>query len=170
MDISQVIFILVALISLIAALFVVTSRNLVHSAFWLILTLFGVAILYVLLNAGFFSVVQVVVYIGAISILFIFAVMLTRRVMKDTGAQNNSYWWLAALIALGFFGGLAAMLLKIPAVNATPSELSVDAEPLRHLGMALVAPDGFLLPFELASVLLVAAMIGAIFVSVEKKR
>jgi len=167
---DQIIFILVAIISLVAALFVVTSRNLIHSAFWLILTLFGVAVLYVLLQAGFFSVVQVIVYIGAISILFIFAVMLTRNVMQDTGSQNNANWWVGALIALVFFGGLTYMLLGVPGFDAKAPEMQAGIDPLRQLGMELVSPDGYLLPFELASVLLVAAMIGAIYVSWEKKR
>jgi NADH-quinone oxidoreductase subunit J len=75
---EQIIFIAAATVTLVAAFFVVSTKNLIHSAFWLILALFGVAVTYVLLQAGFFAVVQVVVYIGAISILFIFAAMLTR--------------------------------------------------------------------------------------------
>ena len=89
MSAEQIIFIIVAAVTLVAGLSVVTSRNLIHSALWLILTLFGVAIFYVLLDAGFFAVIQVIIYIGAIAILFIFAAMLTRRVMQDTGPQTN---------------------------------------------------------------------------------
>jgi hypothetical protein len=87
MSVMQLIFIIIAAISLGGALMVVTTRNLVHAALWLILTLFGVAVLFVLLNAGFLAIVQVVVYIGAIAILMIFAIMLTRQVM---GGVDNT--------------------------------------------------------------------------------
>ena len=72
---DQIVFLIVALVTLFSGLMVVTTRNLVHAALWLVATLFGVAITYALLNASFLAVVQVVVYIGAIAILFIFAVM-----------------------------------------------------------------------------------------------
>lgn len=73
-------------------------------------TLFGVAVMYALLDAGFLAVVQVVVYIGAIAILFIFAVMLTRKEMRDQGPQLNSGWWMSALLAVLTFGALVSML------------------------------------------------------------
>jgi NADH-quinone oxidoreductase subunit J len=167
---EQLIFIIVAVVTLGAALSVVTSRNLIHSALWLILTLFGVAIFYVLLEAGFFAVVQVVIYIGAIAILFIFAAMLTRRVMQDTGSQSNSNWWLGALIALLLFAGITLVLINWQGFTASAPELANPGERLSQLGQALVSPDQYVLPFELASVLLVAAMIGAIFVAGEKKQ
>src|SRR5574338_576454 len=106
----QIIFILVALFTLVSGLMVVTTRNLVHAAFWLVATLFGVAVAYALLNATFLAVVQVVVYIGAIAILFIFAVMLTRKDVRDQGPQLNQGWWLSAILSVLTFGGLAAML------------------------------------------------------------
>jgi NADH-quinone oxidoreductase subunit J len=167
---EQLIFIVVGGVTLVAALSVVTSRNLIHSALWLILALFGVAIFYVLLNAGFFAVVQVVIYIGAIAILFIFAAMLTRRVMQDTGPQSNSNWWIGALIALLLLAGLAFILINWQGFATPESDLANQSGRLSQLGLALVSPDQYLLPFELASVLLVAAMIGAIFVSGEKKQ
>jgi NADH-quinone oxidoreductase subunit J len=169
MTAEQIIFVIVAAVTLIAGLSVVTSRNLIHSALWLILTLFGVAIFYVLLNAGFFAVIQVIIYIGAIAILFIFAAMLTRRVMQDTGPQTNRNWWLGALIALLLFAGIVLVLVNWQGFS-TPSRDLLDAsERINQLGLALVSPDQYVLPFELASILLVAAMIGAIFVAGEKK-
>jgi len=167
---EQIIFIAASAVTLVAALFVVSAKNLIHSAFWLILALFGVAVTYVLLQAGFFAVVQVVVYIGAISILFIFTAMLTRRVMQDTGPQNNANWWLGALIALVLFAGLTFMLLKVPGISDGSPAMAEGANPLQLLGIQLVSADGYLLPFELASVLLVAAMIGAIYVAWERKK
>jgi NADH-quinone oxidoreductase subunit J len=170
MSAEQIIFLVIAVITLIAGLSVVTSRNLIHSALWLILTLSGIAVFYVLLDAGFFAVIQVVVYIGAIAILFIFAAMLTRRVMQDSGPQSNSNWWLGALVAILFFAGIALIFINWQDFETLQPELADSSGKLSELGLALVSPDQYVLPFELASVLLVAGMIGAIFVAGEKKQ
>ena len=170
MTVEQIIFLVVAIVTLVAAIAVVTSRNLIHSALWLILTLFGVAVFYVLLDAGFFAVIQVIVYIGAIAILFIFAAMLTRRLMQDTGPQSNSNWWLGALIALLLLGGISLVLISWQGFTTPKPILTGQSGQLSQLGLALVSPDQYVLPFELASVLLVAGMIGAIFVAGDKKQ
>src|SRR5512140_2168474 len=94
----QIIFLIVAAVILGSAILVVTTRNLIHSALWLIVTLFGVAVLYAVLNAGFLAVVQVVIYIGAIAILFIFAVMLTRTDLRDRTPQLSRAWWLNLIL------------------------------------------------------------------------
>jgi len=108
--------------------------------------------------------VQVAVYIGAIAILIIFTVMLTRRVMSDSGAQANRNWWLAIFIALLMFGAVVALLAQIPAWwQAAPPALAATADFLvEDLGAALVDPGRYVVPFEVASVLLLAALIGAI--------
>jgi len=165
----HILFLIIAVVTLGAALMVVTSRNLVHSALWLILTLFGIAIFYVLLNAGFLAVVQVVVYIGAIAILIIFAVMMTRRLVADSAPQTNSGWWLAGVLALVLFVSLAWMFTSWEGFSDPAPALTASANPLKELGMALVAPNLYVLPFELASVLLLAALIGSIIIAWEKK-
>lgn len=165
----QIIFIIVAAITLGAAIMVVTSRNLVHAALWLILVLFGVAVFFVLMNAGFLAMAQVVIYIGAIAILMIFTIMLTRRVAKDIGEQINSNWWGAGILSLIMFGGLVWMLFQWRNLNMKLPEIPASSDSLRQLGEGLVSPNAFLLPFEVASVLLVAALIGAIMVAWERK-
>lgn len=170
MDPIQIIFILTAAITLGAGLMVVTTRNLVHAALWLILSLFGISVMYVLLNAGFLAVAQVVIYIGAIAILMIFAVMLTRNIAQDVGPQSNQYWPWAALIAIVFFGGIAWVLTNWSGFSALLPEMSSRADPLRELGVALVSPNAYVLPFEVASVLLLAALIGAIMISWDRNR
>ena len=165
----QIIFILVAAITLGGAVMVVTVRNLVHAALWLILSLFGIAVMFALLNAGFLAVVQVVIYIGAIAILMIFAIMLTRRVMQDVGSQLNPGWWIAGLLSVVLFGGLVWMLEKWEDFYLRMPVLAADADPLRLLGQALVSPNAYVLPFELASVLLLAALVGAIMVASERQ-
>src|SRR5215813_11784382 len=117
--VDQILFLLAALVTLAAALTVVTARNLVHAALALIATFFGVAILFVLLQAGFLATVQVVLYIGAIAILIIFAIMLTRRVMQDSGPQTNQQWWLAGLLSLALFAALWVVFQQVPVFQNT---------------------------------------------------
>lgn len=165
----QILFILVAAVTLGAALMVVLAGNLIHSALWLIVSLFGIAVFYVLLNASFLAVAQVVVYIGAIAILMIFAIMLTRRIATDVGPRLNSNWaWALGLSAL-LFGGLAWMLSNWQGFALTAPDIGPANDSLRQLGQALVSPNAYILPFELASVLLLAALVGAIIVAWDRK-
>jgi NADH-quinone oxidoreductase subunit J len=166
---AQIIFLVVALYTLGSALMVVTTRNLVHAALWLVSTLFGVAVIYALLNASFIAVVQVVVYIGAIAILFIFAVMLTRKDMRDTGVQMNRNWWLGILVAALAFAGLTTLLSSWSGFTKTAAELPAGFDAISLLGEALVSPEAYVLPFEVASVLLLAALVGAVYVAFNKK-
>jgi NADH-quinone oxidoreductase subunit J len=116
--------------------------------------------------------VQVVLYIGAIAILIIFAIMLTRRVMQDTGPQTNRAWWLAALMAAVLFVALLVSLGAVPAlqnVTAPAQALPSQEDSLRQLGFAFVDPNQYLLPFELASVLLLVALVGSIVIAADRK-
>lgn len=169
MTAQQIIFLIVAAFTLGSASMVVTTRHLVHAALWLVSTLFGVAVIYALLNANFIAVVQVVIYIGAIAILFIFAVMLTRRDMRDSGPQMNKNWWLGGLVAALAFAGLVFLLQGWSGFSGTAAELPSGFEPVSLLGEALVSPEAYVLPFEIASVLLLAALVGAVYVAFNKK-
>lgn len=163
----QILFIIIAGITLGCALMVVTSRNLVHSALWLVAALFGVAIVFAILQAGFLAVVQVVIYIGAIAVLIIFAIMLTRRIAQDIGPRFNENWAWALAVALVAFVALGWMLASQPLAHTPLVPLDTRVDPVVLLGAALVSK--YMLPFELASVLLLAALIGAIVVAWEKK-
>jgi NADH-quinone oxidoreductase subunit J len=169
MSALQFIFILIAAATLGAAIMVVTARNLVHAALWLVVALFGVAVVFALLNAGFLAVAQVVIYIGAIAILMIFVIMLTRRVASESTPQVNPNWVWGLLVAIVGFGGLVWMMTSWKGFATPLSEMSARADPLRDLGTALVSPNAYVLPFEVASVLLLAALIGAIMVAWERK-
>jgi NADH-quinone oxidoreductase subunit J len=164
MEPLKLIFLATAGVTLLSALRVVTSRKLVHAALWLVLTLAMVSVLFVLLNAPFLAIVQVVIYIGAIAILIIFAVMLTRRSMDDTGPQTTRRWWLAALIAAAMLAGILLLVVSHPAASIVPAG-EPPQDSVRQLGVGLASVGGYVLPFELASVLLLAALIGAIFVA-----
>lgn len=166
MTLLQVVFLVISVIIVVAALMTVSSPNLVHSALWLILALAGVAAIFVLLEANFLAVVQVAVYIDAIAILIVIAVMLTRRAMQETERQVNRSWLLAAFAAFLVFSGILALLSQVPQLAATPSDLAESSEfYLQELGKSLVNVDQFVIPFEVASVLLLAALIGAIFIA-----
>jgi NADH-quinone oxidoreductase subunit J len=160
-----ILFLITAMVILASAVMVVSTRNLVHAALWLVSALFGVAVLYALLNAGFLAVVQVVIYIGAIAILFIFAVMLTRREMRDTGPGLNKNWWVSALMSILTFGGLAYLLSSWSGFSQTSAAIPSGFDAVSALGEALISPEAFVLPFEVASVLLVAALVGAVYIA-----
>jgi len=166
---EQIIFLLVALFTLGSGFMVVTTRNLVHAALWLVATLFGVAVAFALLNAAFLAVVQVVVYIGAIAILFIFAVMLTRKDMRDQGPQMNPNWWVGALLSVLTFVGLFFLLQGWSGLSTTAADIPSGFDSISELGNALVSPNAYVLPFEVASVLLVAALVGAVYVAFNRK-
>jgi NADH-quinone oxidoreductase subunit J len=169
MTAEQIIFLIVGAVTLLAGLMVVTVRNLVHAALWLVATLFGVAIVYALLNAGFIAVVQVVVYIGAIAILFIFAVMLTRRQAADTGPALNKNWWGGALMSVLTFAGLAYLLQGWSGFSKQAAAIPSGFDAVSQLGNVLTSPQGYVLPFEVASVLLLAALVGAVYLAFNKK-
>jgi len=166
---EQIIFLLVALFTLGSGFMVVTTGNLVHAALWLVSTLFGVAVTYALLSATFLAVVQVVVYIGAIAILFIFAVMLTRKDMRDQGPQMNRNWWVGALLSVLTFVGLFFLLQGWSGLSKTAADIPAGFDSISELGNALVSPNAYVLPFEVASVLLVAALVGAVYVAFNRK-
>jgi NADH-quinone oxidoreductase subunit J len=167
---TQILFIVVAAATLGAALMVVTARNMMHAALWLIAALFGIAVVYVLLSAGFLAIAQVVIYIGAIATLMIFVVMMTRRIVQENVRQTNRNWWLAAIVSVVLFGGLAWMLSAWGDFYSRAPDLPAGANPLVDLGQALVSPNAYILPFELASVLLLAAMVGSIMIAWERGR
>ena len=165
----QILFLITAVVSLGAALMVVTTKNMIHAALWLILTLFGVAVFFVLLNAGFLAVAQVVIYIGAIAILMIFAIMMTRNIADLSETQINRNWPWALIIGILLFAGLVSILYFWPGTSSSATPMSPETEPISQLGQALVAPNAYLIPFEVASVLLLAALIGAIYIAWDRK-
>jgi NADH-quinone oxidoreductase subunit J len=165
----QIVFIIIAAVTLGSALMVVSARRVMHSALWLVLTLLGVAILFALLDSRFFVVVQVIVYIGAIAILIIFAVMLTRHAMSDEGSPLNRYWWAGALVAAVFLASLIGILSTWSNFSTQARTATQGGENLVTLGLSFVDPSGYLVPFEVASVMLLAALIGAVYVALERR-
>jgi NADH-quinone oxidoreductase subunit J len=146
--------------TLIGALGVVTARNIFAGGLWLVLSFVGVAGLYVLLEAPFLAAAQVLIYAGAVAVLILFAIMLTRRVMSDTGGgQTNNQWAIAAFVALMLF----VVLLGATGQAWEISTKSPPADIVTAMGQAFLGP--YLLPFEIVSVLLLAALIGSIIIA-----
>ena len=145
-----------------------------HAALWLVVALLGVAVVFVTLETGFFAVVQVIIYIGAIATLIIFAVMLTRRDLRESAQQTTAGAWLAGVLALVVVGGLVAALSGWELFSATRPGIDTSAATevlqIGELGRLLVSPDAFAIPFEVASVLLIGALIGAIYVANEQRK
>ena len=144
------------MLTLVSAFFVISNRNIVHSAFFLIFTFFGVAGLYVLLGADFVAIVQVIVYIGGILILMLFGVMLTNKI-TNVEIKSGTINLLPATIAIGLFSGalLAAMLNSD--WKTMPAQAPVPTTAL--LGNMLI--QDYLLIFELLGIILLIALIGA---------
>jgi NADH-quinone oxidoreductase subunit J len=168
MTAQQAFFLFFALVTLIAGLRVVTARNLFHAAIWLVLALAGVAALFAVLDAGLLAAVQVLIYIGAIAILIIFAIMLTRGMMTPERRRLNSWSSTGALMSLVLLIVLVQAIIAFPWVTPGADLAEPPADSVVTLGTALVDPNQFVLPFELASVLLLVALIGSIFVARER--
>ncbi len=159
-DISTLAFWLLAAMTIAAAGAVVLLKNIVHSALYLVLTFVGVAGIYVLLQAEFLAAVQVLVYAGAVAVLIVFAVMLTRR--GDIRASNlfNINYLAAAVVSLALFM-VITMATGRMAWMATPGQA-----PASNVGAIADAFLGrFAIPFEIAAVLLLVAIVGAILLA-----
>ena len=166
---QQFFFLITAAVILFAATMTIVSRKMMHSALWFVLALLGVAVIFAMLEASFFAVVQVLVYVGAIAILIIFSVMLTRKAMEDAGPQVNKTWVVSVLIViLTAIGGFLAFR-SWGVLRTFPTELLSAQYDIGELGLALVDPQRFALPFEVTSILLLAALVGAIFIAYRGK-
>ncbi|PKO06940.1 MAG: NADH-quinone oxidoreductase subunit J [Chloroflexi bacterium HGW-Chloroflexi-3] len=166
----QIVFLLVSLVTIISAIFVVSLRKIFHAALWLIVTLMGVAIIFALLEASFFAAVQILVYIGAIAIILIFAIMLTRNIMSDEEMQINRSWGIVLLLVLIFSVIFISQLSSSAVINTTLVPLEFQGqESIIAFGVGLLDPAGYALPFELASLLLLGALVGGVYIAMDKK-
>ncbi|MGH2684682.1 MAG: NADH-quinone oxidoreductase subunit J family protein [Actinomycetota bacterium] len=142
---------------IVAALKVVTTSNIVHAALWLVAVLAGIAANFILLAAEFVAAAQVLVYIGAIVVLFLFGIMLTRAPMGKAPDLNSDQWPVAVIVALTLAGTLGYVLIDAFGDEELPERLQGGTG---EVGDAIFST--FLIPFEVVSVLLLAALIGAI--------
>jgi NADH-quinone oxidoreductase subunit J len=156
MPVYSIIFYLFAAITVLSAFFVVTTRNIIHSAYYLLFTLFGIAGIYVLLGADFIAIVQLVVYIGGILILLLFGVMLTNKV-THVQIKSGTIKIIPATLAVALFAGILAMTLLNSKWKTVNSEMPLSTT--HSLGLLLLQQYGVV--FELLGILLLIALIGA---------
>ncbi|MFZ5981064.1 MAG: NADH-quinone oxidoreductase subunit J [Candidatus Zixiibacteriota bacterium] len=160
-----IIFWILSFVIIISAAMVVTLKNIFHSALFLIMCLFAVAGIYILLHAEFLAAAQVLIYVGAVAILIIFAIMLTSNLAGRAIVQSNKN----ALVA--FFACLAFIIFAIFMIRLTDvwvyARTVLPADNIVTIGKLLMTE--FMLPFEVVSVLMLAAMIGAIVLAREDK-
>jgi len=157
------IFWLISIVMLFSGFMVVTLKNIFHCALYLVLCLFSVAGLFILLDAEFLAAAQVLIYVGAVAILMIFAIMLSTDLASQRVTQTSKNSPMVAFICI-FFAFSSAFLAKVttgqlPALWNNVKD-SLPAENIFTIGSLLMTD--FMLPFEVVSILLLAAMIGAI--------
>src|SRR3954462_1683577 len=154
--------IVIAIVTLSGALAAALLRKLIHAALCLVIAFFGIALFYFFLGAEFVGLVQVFVYVGAVAVLIVFTILLTRREEGGIGGFN----WGGALVALAVFAGLAWTILKTPATAvAAPA---IESLTVKRIGEALMT--GYVWPLPCGGLLLTAALIGALVLVMEEKR
>ncbi len=165
MNLYDIIFYLFAAITIISGFAVVSSKNIVHAAFNLLFTFFGVTGIYVLLGADFIAVVQVIVYIGGILILLLFGVMLTNKI-TSVDIKSGTLHVIPAVLGVGIFAGVLISLMY-----TTNWKTSVLSDPgnttIYNLGKLLITD--YVLIFELLGILLLVALIGAASIARREK-
>jgi NADH-quinone oxidoreductase subunit J len=161
---QQIAFATLALAMALSAVRMVTTKNLVHAALYLTVVLAGAAGIYILLAAEFVAVTQVLVYIGAIVVLMLFGLFLTRAPLGTAQDLDNNQRWLAAVISLFLFGVLAATLQRgFKGQHVTPTVLADGGSNTAAIGVSIF--HDFVVPFEVASILLLAALVGAVVIA-----
>lgn len=160
MNITEILFWILSGIALVSALIVVTSKHPVYSVLALIITFFCISGHYILLNAQFLAIVNIIVYAGAIMVLFLFVIMLM-NLGKDTEPQKNKWLKLAGAVAGG-----TLLLVMVAALRSTEERMTQlgtgDIGLIQNLGKVLFTD--YVVPFEIASILFLSAMVGAVVI------
>lgn len=160
MGITEILFWLLAIVTLFSALMVITSKHPVYSVLWLIITFFTISGHYILLNAQFLAVVNIIVYAGAIMVLFLFVLMLM-NLTKDTEPQKSKWLKIAGALAGG-----SLLLVLIAALKSTDQQMTDlgtgNIGLIQNLGKVLFTD--YVVPFEISSILFLSAMVGAVVI------
>ena len=159
---NSVAFLVIAIITLSGALAAATLRKLIHAALCLVIAFVGLAASFFLLGAEFVGLVQVFVYVGAVAVLIVFTILLTRREVNGTRGIN----WSGAIVALAVFGGLLWTILKTKSLAIPAPQI----EPLTVKRIGEVLMTDFVWPLQCVGLILAAALIGALVLVMEEKR
>jgi NADH-quinone oxidoreductase subunit J len=155
-------FVSIAVFTLAGALAAACLRKLIHAALCLVVAFLGLAAFYLLLGAEFVGLVQVFVYVGAVAVLIVFTILLTRREDEDAAGFN----WSGVLVAVAVFSGLAWTILKTPSLSIVPP--AIEALTVKRIGEVLMT--NYVWPLQCVGLLLTAALIGALVLVMEEKR
>ncbi len=167
MNITHILFWFLSALALVSAMMVVVSKNPIHSILWLILVFFAISGHYILLNAQFLAIVNLIVYAGAIMVLFLFVVMLM-NLNKETEQQKNVWMKLTGVIAGGCF--LVSTCNVIFNAQSVSRELAGKTALMKEGSIGLIGTLGkalfsnYVIPFEISSVLFLSAMVGAVVI------
>lgn len=170
MSVDLILFLILALVAVAAAIGMLISQNAVYSALFLVINFATVAVFYLLLGAPFIAMAQITVYAGAIMVLFLFVIMLLGAEKLAPGKVLPYQRPLAVGLAVMLVVEAAYLLLsRVPVTAAivAPTEATNTVEEIRRLGMELFSD--YLLPFEVTSILLLVAMVGAIVLTIREK-
>jgi NADH-quinone oxidoreductase subunit J len=159
---NSVAFLIIAIITLLGAFAAATLRKLIHAALCLVIAFVGVAGYFFLLGAEFVGLVQVFVYVGAVAVLIVFTILLTRREVNGARGIN----WGGAIVALAVFGGLLWTILKTKSLAIPAPQI----EPLTVKRIGEVLMTDFVWPLQCVGLVLTAALIGALVLVMEEKR
>lgn len=157
--VTSILFYIIAALIIFTALKMVLSSNLVHSALFMAATFMGIAFIYLLLNADYLAIVQIMVYVGAISILFVFGVMLTKRSYMEGSSAFNRYKIYGAVVAVVLFVVLIVTLIQTYFVQGTGEAVESTIKAISGLLL-----NDYAIAFEVAGILLLVATIGAIVI------
>lgn len=162
MGITQILFWVLSVTALFSALMVITSKNPMHSVIWLIIVFFAISGHYLLLNAQFLSIVNIIVYAGAIMVLFLYVLMLM-DLKKENEPQKNRWLKLAGALAGGsLLLVLVAALKKADITSQVAETRTGDIGLIENLGKVLF--NDYVVPFEISSILFLSAMVGAVVI------
>jgi NADH-quinone oxidoreductase subunit J len=155
-------------LAVVAALATILHKNIFKSATFLAGVLFCMAALFVTLDAEFLAVVQVLVYIGAITMLIVFAIMLTVRINDQDKAQFNDQRWIATVATLGLLGLIVSVVMKSGWSSVTADASALPKDTLGAIGTALMS--NYIFAFDVVSILLLVALIGALHIAKQDER
>lgn len=161
MEVTQILFWFLALLAVVAAAGVVLSKSPIYSVLWLIVVFFSISGHYILMNAQFLAIVNIIVYAGAIMVLFLFVIMLM-NLNADAEPPKNIY-----LKAAGIIAGMCLMIVLVAAIAQSadikiPLAKGSDVGLIKNLGKALF--NEYVIPFEISSILFLSAMVGAVVI------
>ncbi|MEY2489321.1 MAG: NADH-quinone oxidoreductase subunit [Verrucomicrobiota bacterium] len=159
---STAAFVVIAILTLAGALAAASLSKLIHAALCLVVAFVGIAAFFFLLGAEFVGLVQVFVYVGAVAVLIVFTILLTRRVDENTGGFN----WGGVVIAFAVFSGLSWAILLTPSLSVAAPV--IEALTVKRIGEALMTD--YVWPLQCVGVLLTAALIGGLILVMEEKR